>query len=113
MNSEQKYQQKLQKKYSSATRQKYKFADVKDMERLEEISKRQKEQIKRMTKDIQTLRSKVKPQDQFKLHEGLHCERSSPPILAIPGHSGSDDDLNMMRSQSLDTFSSKASNDLI
>lgn len=100
IHAEQIYNEKLREKHASA--EKSIFADVKDLERLQKISKRQKQQIKQMTTDIQTLRSKIKSQEQFKLHERVQCERSSP--LAVP-----DDDLISIRSQSLESLLSKES----
>lgn len=82
IHAEQKYHEKLHKKHSMAGA--YNFGDTKDLERLQGISKRQRQQIKQITKEIQTLRSKVKPQDQFKLHERVQQERNSSQMVTIP-----------------------------
>lgn len=107
INAEQKYHEKLHRKHSMAS--KSNFTEVKDLERLMQISKRQKEQIKRMTKEIQTLRSKIKPQDQFKLHERLQYERNSPQMLIIPDYMVTDEDLKSIPTPSLDSFPSRPS----
>lgn len=110
IHAEQKYHEKLHKKHSLAG--KYDVGDTKDLERLQEISKRQKQQIKQITREIQTLRSKVKPKDQFKLHERVQQERNSPQMMTIPEFIGNDDDdAHLMRSQSLDSFLSNAPSD--
>lgn len=107
---EQKFHEKLHKKHSSAG--KYDFGDAKDLERLQMISKRQKDRIKRMTREIQTLRSKVKPQDQFKLHERIQPEqRNSPQMITIADFIGNDDGTRLMRSRSLDSFPTNAPSD--
>lgn len=84
INDEQKYHEKLRSKYLLATQSKLK--DEKDFEKLQAISKHQKEQIKKLTKEIQTLRLKIKPQDQFLLNERSAQERTSPQILTFPGY---------------------------
>lgn len=101
---EHKFHEKLHKKQSLAS--KWDFGDAKDLERLQIISKRQKDQIKRMNREIQTLRSKVKPQDQFKLHERVQQEqRTSPQMITIADFIGNDDgSTRLMRSRSLDSF---------
>lgn len=107
--AEHKYHEQLHKKHSSAG--KYDFGDTKDLERLEEISKRQKQQIKQITREIQTLRSKVKPQDQFKLHARVQQEHNSPRMITIPDSIGNDNDAHLIRSRSLDSFPSNAPSD--
>lgn len=90
---------------------KYDFGDTKALERLQEISKRQKHQIKQITREIQTLRSKVKPQDQFQLRERVQLDRSSPPMMTIPDFIGMDDETHLVRSRSLDSFPSDVPSD--
>lgn len=84
INDEQKYHEKLRSKYSFAAESMTK--DEKDFEKLQAISKHQREQIKKLTKEIQTLRLKIKPQDQFLLNERSTQDRTSPQILTFPGY---------------------------
>lgn len=84
INDEQKYHKKLHSKYFLAAQRKEK--EEKDFEKLQAISKHQKDQIKKLTKEIQTLRLKIKPQDQFLLNERDAQERTSPQILTFPGY---------------------------
>lgn len=104
INDEQKYYEKLRVKYLHAAQNKLK--DEKDFEKLQEISKQQKEQIKRITTEIQTLRLKIKPQNQFLLNE--RCKQDTPQILTFPGYM-LDVCENSPRTQSTQSFSSKGS----
>lgn len=84
INDEQKYHEKLRGKYLLAAQNKVK--EEKDFEKLQALSKHQRQQIKQFTKDIQTLRLKIKTQDQFLLSERVSPERTSPQILTFPGY---------------------------
>lgn len=86
------YQKKLKARHDSGT-----FAiDEQDLEKLQEISKQQKIQIKRVVNDIQTLRMKIKPQEQLKLHDHV---KSSPNRFMLRQYS-IDEEENSERSES-------------
>lgn len=75
INDEQKYSGKLRIRHLKAAQNKAK--DERNLAKLHEISKQQKEQIQKITRDIQTMRLKIKPQNQFLLDK--------PQILSFPG----------------------------
>lgn len=104
INDEQKYYEQLRAKCIKNAQRKLK--DAKDFEKLQEISKQQKEQIKKITTEIQTLRLKIKPQNQFLLNERSTQDQISPQIVSFPGyaHDVCEDSPRTQR-----TFSSKAS----
>lgn len=106
INDEQRYHEKLRDKYLLAAQNKAK--EEKDLERLKSLLKHQKQQIKKITKDIHTLRLKIKPQDQFLLNERVSPEQTSPQILTFPGYrlDASDDS---PRTQTAHSYSSSAS----
>lgn len=108
INDEQKYYEKLRVKHSNAAEKKLK--EEKDFEKLLEISKQQKEQIIRITREIQTLRLKIKSQNQFLLNErpSQTHDLIKPQILSFPSYV-SDVCENSSRTQS--TFTSKTSTD--
>lgn len=83
INEEQKYHEKVRGKYLEAA--KCKLKEEKDFEKLQEISKHQQQQIQKITRDIQTLRLKIKPKDQFLLNQDDARDRTSPQILSFPG----------------------------
>lgn len=83
INEEQKYHEKVRGKYLEAAKNKAK--EEMDFEKLQQISKHQQQQIMKITKDIQTLRLKIKPQDQFLLNHEHSQDRTSPQILSFPG----------------------------
>lgn len=104
INDEQKYYEKLRVKYLHAAQNKLK--EEKDFEKLQEILKQQKEQIKKITKEIQTLRLKIKPEHQFLLNERVKQDTSQ--ILTFPGYI-LDVCENSPRTQSTHSFSTKGS----
>lgn len=106
INEEQRYHEKLRDKYLLAAKNKAK--EEKDLEKLQALLKHQKQQVKRITKDIHTLRLKIRPQDQFLLNERVAPERTSPQILTFPGYM-LDACNDSPRSQSTHSFSSAAS----
>lgn len=84
INEEQKYHAKLRTKHALAA--KNRAQEEKDFQRLLDISKHQKEQIKKITTEIRTLRLKIKPQDQFLLNEREIQDRNTPQVLTFPGY---------------------------
>lgn len=105
INEEQKYHEKLRSKYLFAAQNKAK--EEKDFEKLQDISKHQKEQIKKITKEIQTLRLKIKPKHQFLLNERSVQERTSPQVFTLSGYMV-DACEDSARSQSVNSFTSSA-----
>lgn len=106
INEEQKYHEKLRSKYLMIAQNKVK--EEKDLEKLQALLKHQRQQIRKITKDIHTLRLKIKPQDQFLLNERISPDRISPQILTFPGyvHDACEDP---PRTQSTHSYSSDAS----
>lgn len=104
INEEQKYHEKLRTKYMIAAQNKAK--EERDFEKLQDISKHQKEQIKKITKEIQTLRLKIKPKHQFLLNERSIQERASPQVFTFSGYIDACED--SARSQSVNSFTSSA-----
>lgn len=105
ISDEHKYHEKLRAKHILAAQNKAK--EERDFEKLLEISKHQKEQIKKITTEIRTLRLKIKPQDQFLLNERVAQEQTSPQILSFPGYAlDACDDSPSPRTQSTNSYSS-------
>lgn len=104
INEEQKYYEKLRAKYTFAAQNKAK--EEKDFAKLQDILKHQKEQIKKITKEIQTLRLKIKPKNQFLLNERYAQERASPQVFTFSGYIDVCED--SARSQSVNSFTSSA-----
>lgn len=108
INDERRYYEKLRGKFLSAAQNKVK--EQKDFEHLQALSKRQEQQIRKITKEIQTLRLKIKPQDQFSLNERVIREQKSPKILTFPaGYSLDACDDSPRTNQSTNPYSSGAS----
>lgn len=106
INEEQKYHERLRTRETIAAQNKEK--ELKDFAKLQAILKHQRMEMKKITKDIQTLRLKIKPQNQFLLNELAAQERMSPPILAFPDylHDVREDSA---RTQSTQSYSSEGS----
>lgn len=83
INDEQKYCERLRSRHLQAAQNKLK--DEKNFTKLQEISKQQKMQIKNITREIQTLRLKIKPEHQFLLNKRNTSDRKTPQILSFPG----------------------------
>lgn len=83
INDEQKYCERLRTRHIQAAQNKLK--DEKNFAKLQEISKQQKMQIKNITREIQTLRLKIKPEHQFLLNKRDTSDRKTPQILSFPG----------------------------
>lgn len=84
INDEQKYCKRLRARHMQAAQNKLK--DEQNFAKLQEISKQQKVQIKKITREIQTLRLKIKPQHQFLLNKrNVDSDRKTPQILSFPG----------------------------
>lgn len=109
INEEQKYHEKLRSKYLCAAQDKAK--EETDYEKLQAISKHQKQQIKKVTMEIQTMRLKIKPKDQFLLDERSVRDQTSPQVLTFPGYM-IDVSEDSARSHSANSFSSSASGKL-
>lgn len=83
INDEQKYCERLRARHMQAAQNKLK--DEKNFAKLQEISKQQKLQIKNITREIQTLRLKIKPEHQFLLNKRDTSACKTPQILSFPG----------------------------
>lgn len=83
INDEQKYCERLRARHEQAAQNKLK--DEKNFAKLQEISKQQRMQIKNITREIQTLRLKIKPEHQFLLNKRTTSDRKTPQILSFPG----------------------------
>lgn len=110
IDDEQKYCEKLRAKHMQAAQNKLK--DEKNVAKLQEISKQQKMQIKKITRDIHTLRLKMKPQHQFLLNRRITSDRKTPQILSFPGEYAVDtgEDSPPQTQSSTNSFSSRESN---
>lgn len=106
INEEQKYHEKMHAKHALAAEKK--ILAEKDFEKLLEISKHQKEQIKKITREIRTLRLKIRSQDQFLLNERPVQEQASTQVLTFPGYM-LDACGDLPRPQSSNSYSSGAS----
>lgn len=106
INEEQKYHEKLRNKYSSAAQNK--ANEERDLEKLHALLKHQNQQIRKITKDIHTLRLKIKPENQFLLNERVTAERTSPQIPTFPDYKLDAGD-DSPRTQSTHSYSSGAS----
>lgn len=84
VNDEHKYYEKMRTRYSLAAQNRRN--DEKDFEKLQEISKQQNERITKLTKEIQTLRLKIKPQNQFLLNKRMARERVATQVLSFPDY---------------------------
>lgn len=110
IHDEQKYCKKLRTKQTQAAQNKRK--DEQNLMKLQDISKQQKIQIKKITTEIQTLRLKIKPQHQFLLDKRVAAGRKTPPILSFPREyvaDGADGDDQESMPSSTKSFSSNAS----
>lgn len=103
------YQKKLRARHSASESSGAFAIDERDLEKLREISKQQKQQIKRVIDDIQTLRLKAKPQEQLKLHDHIKYCHSSPNPFLVRQHSIDEADENSVRSESEHSTASKGS----
>lgn len=83
INDEQKYCERLRARHMQAAQNKLK--EEKNFAKLQEISKQQKMQIKNITREIQTLRLKIKPEHQFLLNKRDTSDRKAPQVLSFPG----------------------------
>lgn len=83
INDEQKYCERLRARHMRAAENQ--LRDEKNFAKLQEISKQQKMQIKNITREIQTLRLKIKPEHQFLLNKRVTSDRKTPQILSFPG----------------------------
>lgn len=113
INDEQKYGERLRAKHMQAEQNKLK--DEKNFAKLQEISKQQKLQIKKITREIHTLRLKIKPQHQFLLNKRIASDRKTPQILSFPGEYVVDagEESPPQTQSSTNSFSSRESKALI
>lgn len=107
MHDEQKYCKKLRTKHMHTAQNKLKYEQ--NVAKLQEISKQQKLQIKKLTREIQTLRLKTKLQHQFLSNKHIVLDRKAPQILSFPGEYIVDADDGDGDEQSIKSFSSKDS----
>lgn len=111
INDEQKYCERLRARHMQAAQNKLK--DEKNFAKLQEISKQQKLQIKNITREIQTLRLKIKPEHQFLLNKRITSDRKTPQILSFPGEyvvDAGDESPPPQTHSSANSFSSRESN---
>lgn len=109
INDEQKYCEKLRTRHVQASQNKRN--DETNFAKLQAISKQQKMQIQKITKEIQTLRSKIRPQHQILLNKRTVSDRKIPQILSFPGEFAINASQERPQTQSsTNSFSSTESN---
>lgn len=106
---EHEYHEKLRKKHSESPDSK--VADEKDLEKLIEISKQQKLQIKQTLDDIQALRLKIKPRNQLKLFDRTRDGQNSPKLFTFTDF-GIDAEPDSEQSQITRSSSSEVSSEI-